>query len=122
MNQGMIARQRNDFGSAALLLQRAADDAKSFHYQDVWAEVQVKRAWAALFAGDADTAEQSFREAFEANLRERNLHGVCQARLGIATVALTASRIETAETEYAVALREANALQPRSLSSTQSTA
>jgi predicted ATPase/class 3 adenylate cyclase len=113
MNQGMIARQKNDFESATSLLQRAAADAESLRYPDVWAEVKVKIAWTTLFAGDADGAEQSFREAFAANLSERNPHGVCQARLGIATAALTASRIETAEDEYTKTLREANTLQAR---------
>ena len=113
MNQGMIARQRNDFESATSLLQRAAADAQSLGYPDVWAEVKVKSAWTTLFAGDPDGAEQSFREAFAANLRERNPHGVCQARLGIATAALAASRIETAEDEYTKTLREANTLQAR---------
>ena len=113
MNQGMIARQRNDFESAASILQRAASDAASLGDFDVWAEVKVKSAWTTLFAGDPDAAERSFREAFEANVHERNLHGTCQARLGIATAALMASRIETAENEYAEALREANTLQAR---------
>ncbi|HYL27058.1 MAG TPA: adenylate/guanylate cyclase domain-containing protein [Candidatus Nitrosotalea sp.] len=113
MNQGMIARQRNDFESATRLLQQAAEDAKTYRYEDVWAEVQVKSAWTTLFAGDPNAAEESFREAFAENLRERNLHGVCQARLGIATAALTASRIETAQSEFATALREAGELQAR---------
>ncbi len=113
MNQGMIARQRNDFKASASLLQRAGDVAKSLGYQDVWAEVQVKSGWTALFAGNPDAAEQLFREAFAANVSEHNLHGVCQARLGIATAALTASRVETAENEYAAALHEAEALQAR---------
>jgi predicted ATPase/class 3 adenylate cyclase len=113
MNQGMIARQRNDFESAASLLQRAAVEAESLGYPDVWAEVKVKSAWTKLFAGDPDTAEREFRDAFAANVRQRNAHGICQARLGIATAALTASRVETAEKEYAQALREANALQAR---------
>lgn len=111
MNQGMIARQKGDFAEAAALLGKAGANADLLRDPDVSAQVKVESAWATLLAGNADAAEQLFREAFAATSVEQNLHGACQARLGIAAAALTASRIESALQEYETALREASALQ-----------
>jgi predicted ATPase/class 3 adenylate cyclase len=110
MNEGMIARQKGDFASAETLLQKAGANADLLRDQDVWAQVKIESAWATLFAGDADVAERSFREAFAVTTVEQNLHGACQARLGIATAALTASRTDLALHEYGAALQEAAVL------------
>ena len=113
MNQGMIARQKGDLVLADAMLRSAESNADVLRDRDVWAQVKVESAWATLFGGNPDAAEQAFREALAANVADRNLHGVCQARLGIAAAALTASRIELAWDEYRTALREANGLRAR---------
>jgi len=46
----------------------------------------------------------------EAKQIERDMHGACQARLGVATAALIAARTESALREYDTSLKEAKAL------------
>jgi hypothetical protein len=63
-----------------------------------------------LASGDAERAQRTFREAFDVKGAERDLHGACQARLGIALAALIAGRLQEASAEFQTSLREAVAL------------
>ena len=110
MNQGMIARQRNDLEGAAALLREAGAHAERLRDPDVSSQVKVESGWAMLLVGSAELAELSFREAFASASKEHNLHGTCQARLGIATAALVTSRIESALQEFKLVLQEASTL------------
>ncbi len=110
MNEGQLARQKREFASAEALLKAASANAELLQDRAVWAQVHIERAWVTLLAGDADTAERSFREALETKQVERDMHGACQARLGVATAALMAARTECALREYDTSLKEAKVL------------
>jgi predicted ATPase/class 3 adenylate cyclase len=110
MNQGMLARENGQYVAASELLRRADELAGQLHDRSVWAEVRTQHAWSTLYAGEADAAEGLFREALEAKEAERDLYGVCQARLGAATANLMASRADPALRGYRAVIEEAVAL------------
>lgn len=110
MNLGLLARQRADIAAALEWLTKASENAELLSDRSVWAQVRIEHAWVTLVAGDADAAESFFAEALEVKEASRDLHGVCQARLGMATAALKASRTDAALRQYGTALREARAL------------
>ncbi len=55
-----------------------------------------------------------FQEALEEKLVQSDLHGICQARLGVATAALLDSDAAKAMAQFETALREADRLDARS--------
>ena len=110
MNEGLLARQMGQLPSAEALLGEASANAQLLDDRSVWAQILIERAWVRLIEGDAASAERSFREAFDVKEVERDLHGACQARLGIATAALVSARTELALREYDTALKEAHTL------------
>lgn len=107
INRGMIARQASDFQSAEEFLEQASANVSD---DELRVQIQIEHAWAVLSGGNAERAEAAFRAAFAESVAEKNLHGICYARLGVATVALLASRMEVALEEYATALNEARTL------------
>ena len=110
MNLGILARERKDFAAANDLLAKAAASAQRLNDRSAWAQIHIERAWVMLRTADPDAAERAFREALEEKQGVRDFHGVCQARLGVATAALKALQTESALREYAVALKEAQTL------------
>ncbi len=111
MNLGILARDdEEDYESSEKLLAKASEDAQRLGDRSISAQVEIERAWAALCSGDVERAEPFFREAFEIKTEERDSHGACQARLGIASALLVAGRADAARHEFEAALREATAL------------
>jgi predicted ATPase/class 3 adenylate cyclase len=111
MNLGMLARDDDeDYESSEKLLRKASEDAQRLGYPSVMAQVEIERAWTALCLGDSELAERYFREAFGIKTSERDLHGACQARLGVASALLVAGRADAARHEFETALAEATAL------------
>jgi predicted ATPase len=110
MNLGMLARDEEDYDSSERLLLKAREDAQRLGDRSVLAQVEVERAWTALESGDVECAERSFREAFDVKTAERDSHGACQARIGVASALLVAGHADAARHEFETALREATAL------------
>jgi predicted ATPase len=110
MNLGLLARQRANFTIAFEWLAKAAASAELLSDRSVWAQVRIEHAWVTLVAGEPDASERFFAEALEAKKSSGDLHGTCQARLGMATAALKASRPDAALLHYETALREAQEL------------
>jgi tetratricopeptide (TPR) repeat protein len=107
----MLARDDDeDYESSEKLLRKASEDARRLGDPSVMAQVEIERAWTALCLGDSELAERYFREAFGIKTSERDLHGACQSRLGVASALLVAGRADAARHEFETALREATAL------------
>ncbi len=113
MNQGVLAREMGDVAASEAFLRDAGAGAERLDDRGIWAQIQIERAWTTLVVGDGRRAEELFREAFEAKTQEHDAHGICQARLGLATALFTCSQPELALREFATALREATALGAR---------
>lgn len=114
-NGAMIARQAGDYERARDLLRQAANDADHYGDTDLQAQIQIERAWAELSGGDISEAERAFDAAYAVATADRNLHGICYARLGQATVALLAPNLEKSIEGYGKALSEAGALRAQIL-------
>ena len=110
MNLGMLARDEEDYESSERLLLKAREDAQRLGDRSVLAQVEVERAWTALESGNVERAERSFREAFDVKTAERDSHGACQARIGVASALLVGGHADAARREFETALREAAAL------------
>jgi tetratricopeptide (TPR) repeat protein len=110
MNLGMLVRDEGDYESSEKLLLKAREHAQRLGDRSVLAQVEIERAWTALYSGDAERALRSFREAFDVKTAERDSHGACQARLGVASALLVAGHADAARREFETALREATAL------------
>ena len=111
INLGILARDdEEDYESSEKLLSKASENAQRLGDRSVSAQVEIERAWVALCLGDVERAERFFREAFAIKTEERDSHGACQARLGIASALLVAGRADAARHEFETALHEATAL------------
>jgi predicted ATPase/class 3 adenylate cyclase len=110
MNQGVLAREMGDVAASEAFLHAAAAAAERLDDRGVWAQIQIERAWTTLDLGNAQRAEELFRQALEAKTQECDAHGICQARLGRATALFACSKPELALPEFETALREAIAV------------
>jgi predicted ATPase/class 3 adenylate cyclase len=110
INQGVLARDKGDVAASEAFLRDAGAGAERLDDRSLWAQIRIERAWTKLAVGDAQGAEELFREALEAKTQEREAHGICEAHLGLATALFACSRPELALREFETALREATAL------------
>ncbi|HEY1680994.1 MAG TPA: adenylate/guanylate cyclase domain-containing protein [Candidatus Tumulicola sp.] len=114
INLGLLAREREDLQSAHSLLNEAAEFAAELHSPNVSAQLLIEQGWLALSEHRTEDGRRLFQEALEEKLTQRDLHGICQARLGVATAALLDSDAANAMAEFETALREAHRLEARS--------
>lgn len=110
MNEGLLARDRARYADSLELLDRAGNYARELGDRSLLAQVEIERAWTMLEARGAEAAIPIFRETFRAKVAERDAHGACQARIGVATAAFLVGEIEVARDEFMAALGEAQAL------------
>jgi predicted ATPase/DNA-binding XRE family transcriptional regulator len=109
-NLGMIARQRGDLPLALTLMDEAISRAHELGEKRIESEFTMALAWVQV--GAENIAES--RRLFERALRERSdaedPYGVCQARHGLATIALLEGRSDEAFAEFLGTLHAARQL------------
>lgn len=110
-NLGMIARQRKEYAHAFTLMDEAIRRAYHLGENRVASEFTMALAWAQLGTGDTAEAQRLFGRALDDRTLAEDPNGVCQARHGLATIALVEGRRDDAYAEFAATLTMAQQLQ-----------